>query len=335
MTFKPEFSIVLPVRNGGHLFKLCVQSILNQEYPFLKLHVLDNASSDGSLEWIREIADERVVIYPSVNSLSIEENWKRILSVEANEYLSLIGHDDILHPDFLSTMATLIRENQAASLFYAHFDFVNANGTVIKSAKNVASFLPRTLFVKSILNLHIDITGTGFVFRAKDYTEVGGIPGFSKLLFADYALWIALASKGIGVAVSPKKTFQFRLHENTSQKATTSFFCTALQEFILYLSKVVEQEDASFSMAIKENASFFIEYYTKSLSHRMLRENISERNGLTVEDFIKSVEMAMQKLTGIKSYQVQKSLSLKAAICIDNLPAFRYAYRNLRGFLRK
>lgn len=335
MTFKPEFSIVLPVRNGGHLFKLCVQSILNQEYPFLKLHVLDNASSDGSLEWIREIADERVVIYPSVNSLSIEENWKRILDIEANEYLSLIGHDDILHPDFLSTMVAMIRENQDASLFYAHFDFVNAKGEIIRSARKVAPFLSPPLFVKSVLNLNIDITGTGFVFRAKDYAEVGGIPGFPKLLFADYALWIALANKGNGIAIAPKKTFQFRLHENTSQKSSTSFFCTALNEFIIFLSETAKHTNDSFSGAIKVNAPFFIEYYTRSLSNRMIREQLSDRNGLTVKDFVETIERATQKLTGSQAYRFPRTFFLKVGISIDNLPAVRNIYRGLRKLLLK
>lgn len=333
MILKPLFSIVLPVRNGGHLFKQCVQSILNQEYSYLKLHVLDNASSDGSLEWISEVPDERIVVYPSDRGLSIEENWKRILDLQTNEYVSLIGHDDILQPDFLSTMAAMIEQHQDASLFYANFEFINANGGVIKTAKEVASFLSPTVFVKEILNLHIDITGTGFVFKAKDYVDVGGIPGFSKLLFADYALWIALANKGNGTVVSTKKIFQFRIHENTSQKAATSSFCKALQEFMLFLSDFVEYSDDNFGTTVKENVPFFIEYYTKSLSNKMLRESISDRGGLTVKEFVKSVEISLRKLIGDQSYQFPRNMSLKTAIIIDDLPVIRAFYSKIRSFL--
>jgi len=73
-----KYGIVLPVRNGGHYIKECVDSIFSQSLPGFDLHVLDNCSSDGTLEWLRSLKDPRIKIYPAEKSLSIEENWGRI-----------------------------------------------------------------------------------------------------------------------------------------------------------------------------------------------------------------------------------------------------------------
>ena len=77
-----KFSIILPVRNGGEYVKECINSILAQSYMGFELLVFDNNSSDGTLEWLNSIDDKRVKVYPSATSLTIEENWGRIIALE-------------------------------------------------------------------------------------------------------------------------------------------------------------------------------------------------------------------------------------------------------------
>ena len=69
-----KYSVILPVRNGGKYVQECIQSILHQTLPDLNLLVLDNCSSDGTLEYVRSLHDERIEIYPAESPLSIEEN---------------------------------------------------------------------------------------------------------------------------------------------------------------------------------------------------------------------------------------------------------------------
>src|SRR5687767_9960125 len=99
-----KYSIILPVRNGGNYVKECVNSILSQSYTDFHLLVLDNHSEDGTLEWIRSVPDTRVKLFPSERVLTIEENWGRVTGISKNEFITLIGHDDILNRDYLATM---------------------------------------------------------------------------------------------------------------------------------------------------------------------------------------------------------------------------------------
>ena len=184
-----KYSIILPVRNGGHYVKECVASILSQKFIDFNFIVLDNASTDGTLEWLQSLNDERIKIVPSEKSLTIEENWGRIKDVEKNEFITLIGHDDILYPDFLAVIDCLINSNPEASLYHTHFNFIDAKGNTIRSCKLMDNVLSGYEFLKSFLTNSIDLMGTGYVMRSKDYDEIQGIPvKYPNLLFADFEL---------------------------------------------------------------------------------------------------------------------------------------------------
>ena len=130
-----KFSFILPVRNGGSYVKECVKSILSQTLTDFNLIVLDNASDDGTAEWLQSLKDERIVIYSSVKSLSIEENWARILTVARNEFMTCIGHDDIVASDYLQIMNALILKHPDASLYLAHFCYIDLKGRKIRSCR--------------------------------------------------------------------------------------------------------------------------------------------------------------------------------------------------------
>src|SRR4051794_34785431 len=117
------YSIILPVRNGGEYLKECVRSVLLQRGNDYNLIILDNCSTDGGPAWIRLLNDPRIVLIESDEALTIEESWKRVVAVPKNEFMTLIGHDDILHPNYLSVIDTLISKFPDASLYQGHFNY--------------------------------------------------------------------------------------------------------------------------------------------------------------------------------------------------------------------
>lgn len=60
-------SVVIPNYNGKHLLDDCLGSLLSQTHPKVEIVVVDNASSDGSVEYVRDT-------YPTVRTLRNREN---------------------------------------------------------------------------------------------------------------------------------------------------------------------------------------------------------------------------------------------------------------------
>jgi len=319
-----KFSIILPVRNGGHYVKECVASILAQTFADFNFFVLDNQSTDGTLEWIKSINDTRIKIYPAENSLSIEQNWGRVTSIPKDEFITLIGHDDLLNENYLATMNELILKFPDASLYQTHFTYINADGGKIRNSKVMAEVESADLFLEKFLRKEIDVMGTGFMMRAKDYDAFGGIPPYPNLLFADFELWIELTRKSYK-ATSAKQCFSFRIHQSTTTISSNTKYQEAFQQFILFL-QTLKKENDRFEEVIQKNIAPFLVFYCKGLSHRLLRTPKEKRNGLSVRKFVSQCKEYAKMFEVTAEFRPEKVFSIWLAIIIDSNIVSRYLF---------
>ena len=229
-----KYSIILPVRNGGEYVKDCVKSILAQSYREFNLIVLDNYSTDGTPEWIRSLGESRIEIFLSDRPLTIEENWGRITGIGKNEFITLIGHDDLLYRHYLDVMNSLIVKYPDATLYQSHFNFIDAAGKEIRKCLPMDVRQTGPEFLSDILSDEIDIMGTGYMMRAKDYDAVGGIPRYPNLLFADFTLWTELTRMNYK-ATSFDESFSFRKHLSTTSISPDTKMQQAFGMFIDFL----------------------------------------------------------------------------------------------------
>src|SRR2546423_10452230 len=171
----PKYGIILPVHNGVEYIKGCVNSILSQTIPEFTLHILDNYSTDGTFEWIRSLNDNRIIIYSSEKFLSIEESWGRIAAIQKNEFITIIGCDDILDKLYLQSMEELVTEHPYASLYQTHFRFINAKGKFVRNCKSMKEKLTVNEFLYFIFTGSLDTMGTGYLMRSSDFNAIGGV----------------------------------------------------------------------------------------------------------------------------------------------------------------
>jgi glycosyltransferase involved in cell wall biosynthesis len=231
-----RFLVALPVRNGGEFVKICVKSILAQTGAMFRLVVFDNASTDGSVEWLRSLSDSRISICESTTALSIEENWSRIGQLEStDEYLTIIGHDDWLDKNFLFKMSALIERYPDAKLYHSQFRLVDARGTTIRRSLSGPVVELSHEFLAARLAFKRDSFGTGYVIKMKDFIDAGGLPAYSDLMFADDALWMELMT-GSYKASLQEVSFAYRVHSgSTSYSPDWRIAFSALHSYLKLL----------------------------------------------------------------------------------------------------
>jgi glycosyltransferase involved in cell wall biosynthesis len=310
-----KYSIILPVRNGGHYVKECVASILAQSLSDFELLVLDNCSTDGTPEWLRSLTDPRIKLYPAEKPLSIEENWGRIVGIPKNEFITMIGHDDILDPHYLATMDRHIALHPEASLYQAHFRYIDAKGAFIRRCKPMDERQSAREFLSLFMANMFDNMGTGYMMRAADYDAAGGIPPYPNLLFADFELWIQLSRPGYK-ATAFEECFAFRLHQSMTTTSSDLKYRYAFERFIDYLEKL-NGEDAGLQEAIRRYAVIFIDNYCKGLSHRLLRTPLAKREGLRVEDLVARCQSYADRLVPGNDFAPYRLFSMRLAKTID------------------
>jgi glycosyltransferase involved in cell wall biosynthesis len=312
----PKYSIILPVYNGGEYVKTCVHSILAQTLPDFELLVLDNNSTDGTREWIESLDDHRILVHPSGYKLSMGENWSRIVGVKKNEYMTVTGHDDVFHPEYLLIMDKLIAENPNATLFQSHFIYINADGQTVRKCRPMAGHMKADEFLSAEMTQTMDSMGTGYMMRSELYDRSGGIPvDYPWLIFADYELWMKLCMEGY-LAISKEEGFLYRLHQSASRLTNGEEYQQAFGKYVEFLA-TIKEGDAEIKAAIEKNGKQFLMYFCQALSHRLLKTHPSERK-TSVRAFIKKCKGYAKKLIPRQSFKPMLQPKIMVAVMLDN-----------------
>ena len=175
---------------------------------------------------------------PSESPLSIEDNWKRILDIQKNKFMTVIGHDDLLEPSFLEEINNLIQIEPEASLYQTHFKLINSEGGLIRYCMPVPKYETAAEFLAARMAEIRDSFGTGYVVKSERYDEIGGIPSFGNLLYADDALWLGLMKSSFKVT-SPRMCFSYRLHSGSiSGKPNPEMLFNGLKQYLLLLREM-------------------------------------------------------------------------------------------------
>ncbi len=325
-----KYSVILPVRNGGNHVIECVASVLSQTNTNFNLHILDNCSTDGTSEWLKSLTDERIIYIPAATSLTIEENWGRIKDIEKNEFITLIGHDDILLPDYLQTMEQLIAENPNASLYQTHFNYIDENGIFIKKCKPMQQKQDAALFLKNFLTNSIDIMGTGFMMRSKDYDAIGGIPvHYPNLLFADMELWLKLTNINY-LIISTNSVFQYRLHLSTTKATSTEKLLQAFEKMVYFLNEF-KATNKTILPVIETHSLHFVKHHCISFCHRLLKTDMKNRTKITVSYIVQKCNSLVHILSGKSNVNFNIIPSIIVAKVIDSNAFFRRIFFRIKG----
>ncbi len=114
LTEEPLISIIVPVYNVKEYLSECLSSIIKQTYRNLEIIVIDDESTDGSLEICREFADKdnRITLLPMSHAgVSAARNLG--LEKATGEYVSFVDSDDFADADMYEYLFRILKENDA------------------------------------------------------------------------------------------------------------------------------------------------------------------------------------------------------------------------------
>ncbi len=106
-------SFVIPTYNGKSFIDTCIQSIKKQTYTNYEIIVIDDASSDESVDYLRSTWHDIHVIQLQKNSGFCHAVNTGITS-SSGKYVALINNDIELDPDWLSSMVSALQSQKNA-----------------------------------------------------------------------------------------------------------------------------------------------------------------------------------------------------------------------------
>jgi glycosyltransferase involved in cell wall biosynthesis len=128
---KPKIQVYIPVFNDVSFLPDAVNSALSQQDVDVEVIVSDNASTDGTFEWLEQAAsrDRRLVVHRNSKNLGMLTNINRFRDlVTADFYLMLCSDDRLGAPDALSSALKVMRDHADVVSVYADMLYIDRFG---------------------------------------------------------------------------------------------------------------------------------------------------------------------------------------------------------------
>ena len=100
MVYKDLVSVTLVTYNSGRFIKRCLESVLEQKYPNLEVIVIDNASTDGTVDLLEQFAD-RCRIYYNDENIGFAAAQNQAIALSSAEWVLTLNPDVLLLPNFI------------------------------------------------------------------------------------------------------------------------------------------------------------------------------------------------------------------------------------------
>ncbi len=104
-----NLTVIIPNYNGKHFLKECFQSLKNQNYSF-EVIIVDNASEDGSIEYIKKNYPEFILIQNKEN-LGFASAINQGINLSKTDYVFLLNNDVELEPDCISNIVGCLEKD--------------------------------------------------------------------------------------------------------------------------------------------------------------------------------------------------------------------------------
>ena len=137
----PPASIIIAVYNNLGLTQMCLESIFRDtEYPNYEVIVVDNASRDGTAEWLAEEArrEPRLRVIYNADNRGFSAANNQGLHVARGEFLCLLNNDTVVTPGWLSTLIGHLRETPRLGLVGPVSNMVGNEAIVPVGYKNLS-----------------------------------------------------------------------------------------------------------------------------------------------------------------------------------------------------
>lgn len=223
----PKVSVIVPNYNYARFLPQRLGSIERQTYKDFEVILLDDASTDGSVQVLEQFASRHgwQLVCNEQNSGSAFKQWNKGLRFATGEYVWIAEADDYADERFLEVMVGRLEQNPRCGLAYCNSQRVDAEGRVIEMVRPTMYDIdysrwdrdfvgdgPEECF-RYLLRENTIPNASAVAFQRELCSSIGGVDeGFR--LCADWKFWASLLRIS-DIAFVAEPLNYFRVHFRT------------------------------------------------------------------------------------------------------------------------
>lgn len=220
-----KISIITASYNYENYIKETVQSVLSQTYNDWEMIIVDDCSTDNSIDVIKSYNDNRIKLFVNENNLGLKETLKRGIKEASSDWIVFLESDDVLAPDYLAKKVEIAQKYNDINLIFNDCEFFGDEERVKAfehALKKTRSLLQNQSYPKKMLydfyQSNKIFTFSSVMAKRSHLLKINFNPKLDYLI--DWHLWIQLSSLGKFYYL-PEKLTKWRLHKNSYINSST------------------------------------------------------------------------------------------------------------------
>lgn len=209
-----NLSVAMAVRNGERYVEKSINSILSQSYDQFELIVVNDGSTDRTMDILRRISDPRLKIISRSQNGGAASALNMAIRQAAGEWIAIHDADDLSLPDRFEVQMEYVKAHPTIAAVGAKIYCFGESGVPLLQLQQTEKALNRTGPA-----LHRDryaicplCHGTAVVSKAK-FWKAGGYDTAYKITY-DYDLWLKLYQLG-AIEKIDRVLYRYRLHSDS------------------------------------------------------------------------------------------------------------------------
>lgn len=224
----PKVSVIIPAYNALAYLPEAVDSVVKQTFTDFEVLIVDDGSSDGTVEWVSQIKDSRVRLISQQNQGSSGARNTGITAA-VGEYIALLDADDIWEPTKLQKQVRYLEENPSVGLVDTWTVLINQQGK--STGKVVVSYADKDDVWKQLVQFKPICPCDSTPLIRRSCFETVGLFNRELPFLEDLDMWIRLASQ-YRFAVIKEPLVRYRQHpgsKSTNCQGTLEAFRTIIE----------------------------------------------------------------------------------------------------------
>ncbi len=179
-------SVITPLYNSEIYIQACINSVISQTYTNWEMIIIDDGSTDNSVEIVERVIDKRIRLIKLPENMGASYARNIAIKLAKGIYIAFLDADDLWNSEKLKLQIKFMEEKNI-SFSYTSYGFANENGVILPKIQMV---LPTVNYEKMLKNNYI-----GCLTAIYNCSELGKIymPDFRKR--QDWGLWLQLLKK--------------------------------------------------------------------------------------------------------------------------------------------
>lgn len=204
---RPLVSVIMPAYNVEQFLAQSIDSVLCSDYQNLELIVVDDGSSDATLEIAQhyQAKDSRVKALTKANG---GQGVARNYGVEhsSGEFILFVDSDDLISSGYISKAVAEMERDSEVKVVTCRGEFFDGR----TGSWRLKKYTQRTLAKRNVFTI-------SSLMRRTDFVRVGGFDTTMHNYCEDWALWISILKDGGKVVTLPTVEFFYRVRAGSSR----------------------------------------------------------------------------------------------------------------------